>query len=113
MGFKGETKRRSKNTPRRASGLGMILIFIILAASVFVGWWVPLNIPLRLYMPIADNWYAPIIPGVNVWLIQIVVGLIAFILLQFVLVLFSGILFPPPPADEYDKDGLYIGKRKQ
>jgi hypothetical protein len=114
MGFKGESaaKRRDKNAPRRANGLQMILIFIILGVSVFAGWWVPLNIPLRAYVPIRDDWYTPLIPHTQVMLIQLVVGLAVFILLQFVLVLLSGFLFPLPPVEQYDKDGLYIGKTK-
>jgi hypothetical protein len=32
---------------------------------------------------------------------------VAFILLQFLVVLIQGILFPLQPQDKYDKDGLY------
>jgi len=35
---------------------------------------------------------------------------VAFILLQFIVVLISGILFPLPPQEEFDEDGMY--KRK-
>jgi hypothetical protein len=111
MGFKYESsKRRNKNAPQRASGTGMILIFIVMGISVLLGWWLPVNVPLRQYVPIPDSWYAPILPNPEIRLIQIVVGLVAFILLQFVVVLISGFLFPLPPQDEIDEDGFI--KRK-
>jgi Na+/proline symporter len=114
MGFKYETtRRRDKNVPKRASGIGMILVFICIAAAVVIGWWVPLNVPLRAYVPIPENWYNPVVPGVHILWIQVVVGVAAFILLQFLVVLLSGIIFPPPPEELYDKDGLYIGKSQK
>jgi hypothetical protein len=115
MGFKYESnKKKNKNAPRKASGVGMILIFICIAAAVVIGWWAPLNIPFRAYLPIPDNWYAPLIRGVEILPIQLVAGLAAFILLQFVVVLLGGIISPPQPEDLYDeKTGLYMGKRKR
>ena len=62
------------------------------------------------YAPIPANWYTPILPNVPIRPIQIAVGVVAFILLQFVIVLISGILFPLPPQDEFDEDGMYIEK---
>ena len=35
--------------PKRPSGMQMILIFIALGVSVWLGWWLPLNVPLRDY----------------------------------------------------------------
>ena len=117
MGFRFDSADRKgkKGAPRKASGFGMLMIFVVLGVSIVLGWW-SVNIPLRTYVPIPDRWYAPIlpnVPGVSVRPIQLAIGVISFILLQFIVVLISGILFPLPPEEKYDKDGLYIGKRKQ
>jgi len=60
------------------------------------GWWLPLNVPLRNYVPIptTGSTYLAMVPLLP---IQLAVGVIVFILLQFVVVLISGILFPLPP----------------
>jgi|GEM_PF-5129190 len=111
MGFKYESsKRRNKNAPQKASGIGMILIFIVMGVSVLLGWWLPVNVPLQQYAPIPDSWYAPLLPNPAIRPIQIVVGVVAFILLQFLVVLISGFVFPLPPQDEIDEDGFI--KRK-
>ena len=114
MGFRGEAQRQRRKTgPQKANGLQMILILIAMAVSVFLGYWAPANLPFRSYVPIPDSWYAPIVRGVPVYPMQIVVGVVAFILLQFVIVLISGLLFPLQPEEMYDKDGLYRGKRQK
>ena len=115
MGFRFESQDRKGKTggPKKASGFGMLMIFVVLAISIVLGWWLPLNVPLRNYVPIPDNWYVPIWPMVPLLPIQLAVGVIVFILLQFVVVLISGILFPLPPEELYDKDGLYLGKNKR
>jgi hypothetical protein len=106
MGFRIESgKKRDKNTPQRASGLGMILIFIALGISVALGWYIPLNYPVRDYLPFTAAW--------SLLTLQFAVGVTAFILLQFIIVLIQGILAPPQSEDLYDKDGLYIGKREK
>ncbi len=106
MGFKIESGKRSdKNAPKKASGMGMILVFITAGIAVFLGWWVPQNYAVRDVLPFTATW--------STLTLQIVTGLAAFILLQFVIVLISGILFPPPPEELYDKDGLYLGKNKK
>jgi hypothetical protein len=111
MGFKADGKqRRRKTAPKKANPLQMLLIFIALGVSVWLGAWLPNNVPLRDYAPIPANWYTPLLPQVPIQPIQIVVGVVAFILLQFVIVLISGILFPLPPQEEFDEDGMY--KRK-
>jgi len=111
MGFKADsTRRRRKSAPQKANPLQMLLIFIALGFSVWLGAWLPNNVPLRDYAPIPANWYTPLLPQVPIQPIQIVVGVVAFILLQFVIVLISGILFPLPPQEEFDEDGMY--KRK-
>jgi TRAP-type C4-dicarboxylate transport system permease small subunit len=100
MGFRFDsTQRRKKNARGPVSGIGMILIFIVLGFSIWLGWWLPKNVNLRGYVPIPDNW--------NLLTQQIVVGVVAFILLQFLVVLIQGILFPLQPQDKYDEDGLY------
>ena len=114
MGFRGEAPRqRRKTAPQRASGLQMILIFIAMAASVYLGYWVPANLRLLGYLPIPARWYAPIIRGVPVSAMHIIVASVVFILLQFLIVLISGVLFPLQPEDQYDQDGLYHGKRQK
>ena len=106
MGFRIESgKKRDKNAPKRASGFGMILIFIALGASIALGWYIPLNYPVRNYLPFTATW--------SLLALQFAVGVTAFILLQFFVVLIQGILAPPQPEDLYDKDGMYMGKRKQ
>ena len=111
MGFKADrTRSRRKSAPQKANPLQMLLIFIALGFSVWLGAWLPLNVPLGDYAPIPANWYTPILPNVPIRPIQIAVGVVAFILLQFVIVLISGILFPLPPQEEFDEDGMY--KRK-
>ena len=111
MGFKaGSSKRRRKTAPQKANPLQMLLIFIALGFSVWLGGWLPINMPLRDYAPIPADWYTPILPNVPIRPIQIVVGVVVFILLQFFIVLISGFLFPLPPEEEFDKDGMY--KRK-
>lgn len=106
MGFKIESgKKRDKNAPQRASGIGMILIFIALGISVALGWYIPLNYPVRDYLPFTATW--------SLLALQLATGVTAFILLQFIIVLIQGILLPPQPEDLYDKDGLYIGKRQK
>ena len=111
MGFKADGKqRRRKTAPQKANPLQMLLIFIALGFSVWLGAWLPNNVPLRDYAPIPANWYTPLLPQVPIQPIQIVVGVVAFILLQFIIVLISGILFPLPPQEEFDEDGMY--KRK-
>jgi hypothetical protein len=106
MGFKFESVKRSdKNAPKKASGMGMILVFITAGIAIFLGWWVPQNYSVRDILPFTATW--------STLTLQIVTGLVAFILLQFVVVLISGILFPPPPEELYDKDGLYLGKNKK
>ncbi len=91
----------------------MILIMIAMAVSVFLGYWAPTALPFRGYLPIPTGWYAPIVRGVPVYPMQIIVGVTAFILLQFFIVLISGLLFPLEPEEMYDKDGLYRGKRQK
>jgi len=111
MGFKADGKqRRRKTAPQKANPLQMLLIFFALGFSVWLGAWLPNNVPLRDYAPIPANWYTPLLPQVPIQPIQIVVSVVAFILLQFVIVLISGILFPLPPQEEFDEDGMY--KRK-
>ena len=111
MGFKYETsKKRNKNAPQKASGIGMSLILVVMGISVLLGWWLPIHVPLQQYVPIPNNWYTPILPNPEIRIIQIVVGLVAFILLQFLVVLISGFLFPLPPQDEVDEEGFI--KRK-
>jgi hypothetical protein len=107
MGFRIESgkQRHDKNAPQGASGLGMILIFIALGISVALGWYIPLNYPVRDYLPFTATW--------SLLTLQLVTGVTAFILLQFIIVLIQGILAPPQPEDLYDKDGLYIGKREK
>ncbi len=64
MGFKADrTQRRRKSAPKKANPLQMLLIFIALGFSVWLGAWLPLNVPLRDYAPIPANWYTPILPG--------------------------------------------------
>ncbi len=100
MGFRYESsKRKGKKAVQKASAIGMIMVFVILAVSVWVGWWLPNNINVRQYVPIPANW--------SNLTISIVAGLAAFILLQFFYVLLSGILFPLPPKDKFDEDGMY------
>ena len=114
MGFRGDAQRqRRKTAPKKASGLQMILILIAMAASVFLGYWAPTHLPFRGYLPIPNSWYAPIVRGAPVYPMQIIVGVVAFILMQFVIVLISGLLFPLAPEETYDKDGLYRGKRQK
>jgi len=106
MGFKFDsTKRGDKNAPKKASGIGMILIFVTAGIAIFLGGWVPQNYSIRDVLPFTATW--------STLTLQIVTGLVAFILLQFVVVLISGILFPLQPEESYDKDGLYIGKNKK
>lgn len=111
MGFKYETsKRRDKNAPQKASGVGMIVVLIVFGISILVGWWLPLNVPLHQYLPIPGSWYVPILPNPPVSPIQIIAILVVFVLLQFIVVLVSGIVFPLPPQNEVDEDGFI--KRK-
>ena len=111
MGFKADGKqRRRKSAPQKANPLQMLLIFIALGVSIWLGAWLPINVPLRDYAPIPASWYVRFLPSVPVLPIQLIVGVVAFILLQFVVVLISGILFPLPPQEEFDEDGMY--KRK-
>lgn len=101
----GLDKSRNKNAPQKANPIGMILVFITLGASIAFGWWLfqPLQASfVRQYLTFASNW-----PD---WVIAVLGGVVALILLQFLVVLLSGILFPLPPQDEYDEDGMY--KRK-
>ncbi len=116
MGFRFDAQDRKagrKGGPKKASGLGMIIVFIVLTISIVLGWRVPLIVPFRAYLPaIPESWYYPFVPNLNVLPIQLVVGAVVFILLQFIVVLFSGILFPLEPEDKYDKDGHYIGKTR-
>jgi hypothetical protein len=110
MGFKVDrSRRRRKTAPKKANPLQMLLIFIALGFSVWLGAWLPSNVPLGDYAPIPADWYTPIL-NLPIRPIQIAVGVVAFILLQFFIVLISGFLFPLPPEDEFDKDGMY--KRK-
>ncbi len=100
MGFRYDTsKHRDKNAIQKASFFGMIMVFVILAFSIWFGWWLPDHFPVRAYLPILATW-----PNLA---ISILGGLAAFILLQFLVSLISGILFPPPPKDKYDQDGMY------
>jgi len=106
MGFKIESgKRSNKNAPKKASGIAMILVFIAAGIAIFLGWWVPQSYSIPGVLPFTATW--------STLTLQIVTGLVAFILLQFVVVLISGILFPLQPEESYDKDGLYIGKNKK
>ena len=107
MGYRIESgrPRRDKSASHKASGIGMILVFIVLGVSVALGWWIPLNYDVRQYLPFTATW--------STLTIQLATGVVAFILLQFIIVLIQGILFPPPPEDQYDQDGLYIGKREK
>ncbi len=100
MGFRYDSnKRRDKSAVRKANGFQMIMVLIILAFSVWLGWWLPGHVDVRQYVPIPLNW-----PDLAV---SILAGLSAFILLQFVVVFISGILFPLPPKDKYDETGMY------
>ena len=114
MGFRADTsdKKERKGGPRKASGFGMLMIFVVMAVSIVLGWLAP-QLPLRNYIPIPDNWYYPLYSVVRVLPIQLAVGLVAFILLQFLVVLLSGFLFPLPPEEVFDKDGFYLGKNKK
>ena len=107
MGFRIESgqQRRKKNAPQKASGIGMILIFIVLGVSAALGWWIPLHYDVRGHLPFIATW--------NTLVIQVVTGVVVFVLLQFIIVLIQGILFPPQPEDQYDQDGLYIGKKEK
>ena len=107
MGFKGESKRTAKTTPRPVSAIGMILIFIVVGVSVFLGYWLPGQYydEMSEYLPFTSTW--------SLLMRQLATGIIAFILLQFVVVMIQGFIAPPPPEDMFDKDGLYIGKRKK
>jgi hypothetical protein len=97
MGFKYDTSgRRNKNAPRKASGIGMILIFIVLGISAGLGWWLPTQVPLHAYLPFVTSW--------SMLTRQIVTGLAAFTLLQFLVVLIMGVITPPRPRDEYEED---------
>ena len=97
MGFKYDTNvRRDKNAPRRTGGFGMIAVFIILGISIALGAWLPTIVPLRQSVPFLANW--------NLLALQIVTGVVAFIILQFVLVLVMGAITPPRPKDEYEMD---------
>ena len=61
MGFKADsTQRRRKTAPQKANPLQMLLIFIALGFSVWLGAWLPINVPLGDYAPIPANWYTPI-----------------------------------------------------
>jgi len=97
MGFKYDTSgRRNKNAPRRTSGFGMIAVFIILGISIALGAWLPTAVRLRESVPFLAKW--------NLLAVQIVTGVIAFVILQFTVVLVIGVIIPPRPKDEYEAD---------
>lgn len=97
MGFKYDTSgRRDKNAPRRTGGFGMIAVFIVLGISIVLGAWLPTAAPLRASVPFVANW--------DLLALQIVTGVIVFIILQFVVVLVMGMIVPPRPKDEYEED---------
>jgi len=105
MGFRYDTSgRRNKNAPKGASVIGMILIFIAIGVSIAFGWWLPRQeyFYVRQYLTFTATW-----PD---WQLSVFGGVVAFILLQFLIALISGILFPLPPKDELDQDGFI--KRK-
>lgn len=114
MGFRFDVqdrKGRRKGAPKKASGLGMVIVFIALAVSIVLGWRIPLVAPLRAYMPfIPESWYYPFVPYLNVLPIQLAVGIVAFILIQFFIMLFWGVLFPPPPRDQYEEQALRLAQ---
>ncbi len=101
MGFRydGSQKRKEKDKIQKANPFGMLMVFITLGFSVWLGWWLPDHVNVRQYVPIPDNW-----PNLA---ISILAGVAAFIILQFLVSLISGILFPLPPKDKYDEDGMY------
>jgi len=51
---------------------------------------------LRDRVPFLANW--------NMLAVQILTGVIAFIILQFIVVLVMGVIIPPRPKDEYEED---------
>ncbi len=101
MGFRYDSsqKRKRKDQIQKANPFGMLMVFIVLGVSAWFGWWLPGHMDVRQYVPIPANW-----PNLA---ISILGGLAAFILLQFLVSLISGILFPLPPQDKYDEDGMY------
>jgi hypothetical protein len=97
MGFKYDTTgRRNKNAPKGASGFGMIAVFIVLGISIALGAWLPTAVSLRDRVPFLANW--------NLLAVQILTGVIAFIILQFIVVLVMGAIIPPRSKDEYEED---------
>lgn len=100
MGFRYDSskKGKAKGAPQKANGFQMIMIFVALGVSAWFGWWLPDHFEVRQYVPIPWNW-----PN---WTISIMAGLAAFILLQFFIVLISGLLFPLPPREQFDEDGF-------
>jgi hypothetical protein len=97
MGFKYDTTRhRNKNAPKRTSGFGMIAVFIVLGVSIALGAWLPTMIGLRDRVPFLANW--------NLLAVQVLTGVVAFIILQFIVVLVMGAIIPPRPKDEYEED---------
>ncbi len=97
MGFRYDSNRpRKKDTVQKAGALDMITVIIILGISIWFGWWLPSHFNVRAYLPIPANW-----PDLA---ISVAGGVVAFILLQFVSVLISGILFPLQPQDQYEEE---------
>jgi len=97
MGFKYDTSgRRDKNAPQKASGIGMIVIFIVMGVSVALGWWLPTQVPLHAYLPFLASW--------SMLTRQIATSVVAFVILQFLVVLIMGVIVPPRPRDEYEQD---------
>lgn len=97
MGFKYDTTgHRNKNAPRRTSGFDMIAVFIVLGVSIALGAWLPTAVSWRDRAPFLAHW--------DLLAMQILTGVIAFIILQFIVVLVMGVVIPPKPKDEYEED---------
>jgi len=79
----------------------MILVFIVIGVSIWFGWWLPRQeyFYVRDYLTFAAKWAD--------WQISILGGVVAFVILQLVMVAVLGILFPLPPKDKFDQDGFY------
>ncbi len=73
----------------------MIAVFIVMGISIALGAWLPTVAPLRESVPFLANW--------NLLALQILTGVTAFIILQFIVVLVMGAIMPPRPKDEYEE----------
>lgn len=104
FGYKSRENAR-KDAPKKTSFFGMISIMVIIAVSVVAGYLIPQYLDVRDYLPFLWSW--------NPLAISFVEGLAVFIALQFFYVLIAGILFPLPPKDQYDQDGMYIRKKNR